>query len=111
VIGELGYGANPLDMLTFTSPADSKDYLLVTIDTRSASQIAVSDLATAPPEPTGGGIDFGPGGLGRTQRALPIKAEHIAILNSKWAVLIWRHPRTTYRLDLSTLALPYFFGL
>jgi hypothetical protein len=109
VIGELGYGANPLDMLTFTSPADSKDYLLVTIDTRSASQIAVSDLATAPPEPTGGGIDFGPGGLGRTQRALPIKAEHIAILNSKWAVLIWRHPRTTYRLDLSTLALPYFF--
>jgi hypothetical protein len=109
VIGELGYGANPLDMLIFTSPADSKDYLLVTIDTRSASQIAVSDLASAPPEPTGGGIDFGPGGLGRTQRALPIKAEHIAILNSKWAVLIWQHPRTTYRLDLSTLALPYFF--
>jgi hypothetical protein len=109
VIGELGYGANPMDMLTFTSPADSKDYLLVTIDTRSASQIAVSDLAAAPPGPTGGGIDFGPGGLGRTQRALPIKAEHIAILNSKWAVLIWRHPRTTYRLDLSTLALPYFF--
>jgi hypothetical protein len=109
VIGELGYGANPLDMLAFTSPADSKDYLLVTIDTRSASQIAVSDLASAPPEPTGGQIDFGPGGLGRTQRALPIKAEHMAILNSKWAVIAWRHPRTTYRLDLSTLALPYFF--
>ncbi len=109
VIGELGYGANPLDMLTFTSPADSKDYLLVTIDTRSASQIAVSELASAPPEPTGGQIDFGPGGLGRTQRALPIKAEHMAILNSKWAVMVWRHPRTTYRLDLSTLALPYFF--
>jgi hypothetical protein len=109
VIGELGYGANPIDMLTFTSPADSKDYLLVTIDTRSASQIAVSDLASAPPEPTGGGIDFGPGGLGRTQRALPIKAEHMAILNSKWAVITWRHPKTTYRLDISTLALPYFF--
>jgi hypothetical protein len=109
VIGELGYGSNPLDMLTFTSPADSKDYLLVTIDTRSASQIAVSDLASAPAGPTGGGIDFGPGGLGRTQRALPIKAEHLAILNSKWAVVIWRHPRTGYRLDLSTLALPYFF--
>ena len=109
VIGELGYGANPIDMLTFTSPADSKEYLLVTIDTRSAAQIAVSELATAPAQPTGAGIDFGPGGLGRTQRAIPIKAEHIAILNSKWAVLIWRHPKTTYRLDLSTLALPYFF--
>ena len=33
LIGELGYGSNPVDMLTFTSPADSKDYLLVTIDT------------------------------------------------------------------------------
>lgn len=109
VIGEVGYGANPLDMFTFTSPADSKDYLLITIDTRSASQIAVADLASAPPEPTGGPIDFGPGGLGRTQRALPIKAEHMAILNSKWAVLVWRHPKTTYRLDISTLALPYFF--
>jgi hypothetical protein len=109
VIGELGYGANPLDMLIFTSPADSKDYLLVTIDTRSASQIAVSELASAPPEPTGGPIDFGPGGLGRTQRALPIKAEHMSILDPKWAVLIWRHPGTTWRLDLSTLALPYFF--
>lgn len=109
VIGELGYGANPVDMLTFTSPADSKEYLLVTIDTRSAAQIAVSDLASAPAQPTGGGIDFGPGGLGRTQRSLPIKAEHIAILNSKWVVLIWRHPKTTYRLDLSTIALPYFF--
>jgi hypothetical protein len=82
---------------------------LVTIDTRSASQVAVADLASAPAQPTGGGIDFGPGGLGRTQRALPIKAEHMAILNPKWAVLVWRHPKTTYRLDLSTLALPYFF--
>ena len=109
LIGELGYGANPLDMLTFTSPADSKDYLLVTIDTRSASQLAVSDLASAPPQPTGGGIDFGPGGLGLKQRALPIKAEHIAILNSKWAILVWRHPKTSHRLDLSTIALPYFF--
>lgn len=109
VIGEVGYGANPLDMFTFTSPADSKDYLVITIDTRSGAQIAVSELASAPPEPTGGPIDFGPGGLGRTQRALPIKAEHMAILNPKWAVLVWRHPRTTYRLDISTLALPYFF--
>jgi hypothetical protein len=109
-IGELGYGSNPLDMLTFTSPADSKDYLLVTIDTRGASQIAISDLASAPAQPTGGRMEFpGPGGLGRTQGHLPIRAEHMAILNSKWAIVIWRHPKTTYRLDLSTLAMPFFF--
>jgi hypothetical protein len=109
VIGELGYGSNPLDMLTFADPFDQKEYLLVTIDTRSASRIAILDLGTAQPEPTGGPIDFGPGGLGRTQRLLPIIADHVAILNSKWAVEIHRHPKTGYRLDISTLMVPFFF--
>jgi hypothetical protein len=108
-IGELGYGSNPLDMLTFNNPFDHKDYLLVTIDVRGAAQIAAADLETAPPEPTGGPIDFGPGGLGRTQRNLPVRAEHMEILNPKWAVAIWRHPKTAYRLDLGTLTVPYFF--
>ena len=108
-IGELGYGSNPLDMLTFTDPFDHKEYLLVTIDTRSASRIGITDLESAQPELTGGPIDFGPGGLGHTQRALPIKAEHFAILDPKWAVVVWRHPKTSYRLDISTLMVPYFF--
>ena len=109
VIGELGYGSNPIDMVTFTDPFDHKDYLLVTIDARSASRIAVADLASAQPEPSGGPIDFGPGGLGRTQGLLPIRSEHFAILNSKWAVQIARHPKTSYRLDVSSLMVPYFF--
>ncbi len=108
VIGELGYGSNPLDMLVFADPA-GREQLLVSIDTRSASRIAVLDLATAPPEPTGGPIDFGPGGLGRTQGLLPIRAEHIALLNPQWAVQVWRHPKTAYRLDVSTVMVPYFF--
>jgi hypothetical protein len=108
-IGELGYGSNPLDMLTFTDPFDQTEYLLVTIDTRSGSRLKVSDLAAAEPQPTGGPIDFGPGGLGKTQRALPIHVEHIAILNPKWAAVVWRHPKTSYRLDVSTLMVPYFF--
>jgi hypothetical protein len=108
-IGELGYGSNPLDMMTFSDPFDHKEYLLVTIDDRSASRVAVADLKSAPPEPTGVPIDFGPGGLGKTQRALPIRAEHTAILNPKWAVLVWRHPKTSYRLDISTIMVPYFF--
>ncbi len=109
LIGELGYGSNPLDMLTFIDPFDAKEYLLVTIDVRSASRIAIVDLETTTPSPTGGPIDFGPGGLGRTQRALPIAAEHTAILNAQWAVEIQRHPKTAHRLDVTTFALPYFF--
>ena len=108
-IGELGYGSNPVDMLTFNSPFDHKDYLLVTIDVRGGMQIGVAELGTAPPEPTGGAIDFGPGGLGKTQRELPIRTEHMAMLNPRWGVAIWRHPKTAYRLDLGTLMSPYFF--
>ena len=108
-IAELGYGSNPLDMLTFSDPFDQKNYLLVTIDNRSASRIAIADMEAAEPQATGGPIDFGPGGLGRTQRALPLHAEHTAILNPKWAAIIWRHPKTSYRLDLSSIMIPYFF--
>jgi hypothetical protein len=108
-IGELGYGSNPVDMLTFNNPFDNKDYLLVTMDVRGGMQIGVADLATAPPEPTGGPIDFGPGGLGKTQRELPIRAEHIALLDPKWAAVAWRHPKTAHRLDLGTIMVPYFF--
>jgi hypothetical protein len=108
-IGELGYGSNPVDMLTFKNPFDHKDYLLVTIDVRGGMQIGVTELGTAPAEPTGGPIDFGPGGLGKTQRELPVHAEHLAMLNSKWAVAVWRHPKTAYRLDLGTMMSPYFF--
>ena len=109
VIGQLGYGANPIDMLAFTNPFDKKEYLLVTIDTRSAAQIAVLDLATAKTEPTGGPIVFAPSGVGRTPGLLPIIAYNFAVLNPKWAIEIHRHSRTGYRLDISTLALPYCF--
>ncbi len=109
VIGELGYGSNPLDMVTFTDPFDKKEYLVVTIDVRSASRIAVADLGTAAPEPSGVPINFGPSGLGRMQGLLPVIADHFAILNSQWAVEIHRHRKTGYRLDVSTLMMPYFF--
>lgn len=109
LIGQLAYGSNPQDMLTFQNPTDQKEYLLVTIDTFSASQIAVAALPDAPAEPTGGPIDFSMGGLGKTQQPRPIRAEHTAILDPNWAVLVWRHPKTAYRLDVSTLIVPYFF--
>ena len=113
VIGELGYGSTPIDMLTFTSPADHKDYLLVTIDTRSASRIAVVDLAGAFTPLHAVQLAHGDAtpvwATGKTQGLLPIRAEHFALLNADWAVQIARHPKTAYRLDVSTVAMPYFF--
>ena len=84
MIGQLGYGANPLDMFTFTDPSDQREYLAVTIDTRGAAKIATSELDTAPAQPTGGAIDFAPRGLGLTQTLMPVHSDHTAMINSKW---------------------------
>jgi hypothetical protein len=67
-----------------------KEYLLVTIDTRSASRIVVVDLGTAKPEPTGGPIDFGPGGLGRTQglSRLTPNILHFSIQNGRFKFIV-----------------------
>ncbi|MBV9720828.1 MAG: hypothetical protein JO082_02775 [Mycobacterium sp.] len=109
VIGQLGYGANPLDMFVFHDPSDQQQYLVVTIDTRGASKLAAVDLASAPAQPTGGPIDFQPWGLGQTQTLMPVHSDHTAMINSKWAVVIQRHKKTQYRRDISSMAAPYFF--
>ena len=54
-------------------------------------------------------IDFGPGGLGKSQGLLPIHADHFAVLDQNFAVQVARHPKTGNRLDISTVAMPYFF--
>jgi hypothetical protein len=109
VIGQLGYGANPLDMFAFEDPYDQRQYLVVTIDTRGAAKIAAVELAPAPPQPTGGQIDFEPWGLGSTQTLMPVHSDHTAMLNPRWAVVIQRHKKTQHRRDISSMAAPYFF--
>lgn len=109
VIGQLGYGANPLDMFTFQDSSDQKEYLVVTIDSRGASKIAAVELDTAPAQSTGGSIDFEPWGLGTTQTLMPVHSDHTAMLNPKWAVVVQRHKKTQYRRDISSMAAPYFF--
>lgn len=109
VIGQLGYGANPLDMFTFRDPSDQKEYLVVTIDTRGASKIAALELDTAPTQTTGGTIDFSPWGLGTTQTLMPVISDHTAMLNSRWAVVVQRHKKSLHQRDISSMAAPYFF--
>ena len=106
-IGELGYGNNPLDMLIFKNPIDDHEYLLVTHDLRSASRVAVVDLPQAVPMPVDVPKNFGPDGV--KQFPMPLRTEHIAILNERWAVALYRHPTTPNRLDLHSFALPYLF--
>ena len=88
MIGELGYGNTPLDIVSYTDPMDSKDYVLVTNSSRSAVRISLSDIASVEPMPVEVPSNFGPAGV--NQFPIATEAVHLDMLNSYWGVAIRR---------------------
>lgn len=106
MIGELGYGNTPIDMISYTNPMDQNDYILVTNTSRSAKQIALNDIATVEPMPVEVPNNFGPDGV--SQFPIATEAEHMDMLNPYWAVAVRRNIRDSRKLDLVTLPVPFF---
>jgi hypothetical protein len=106
MIGELGYGNTPLDIVSYTDPMDSKDYVLITNSSRSAVRISLSDIATTGPMPVEVANNFGPAGV--NQFAMPTEAVHLDMLNAHWAGAVRRSVDDPRDLELATLPLPFF---
>ena len=106
MIGELGYGNTPLDIISYTDPMDKKDYVLVTNSSRSAVRMSLSDIASAKPMPVEVPANFGPAGV--NQYPIPAEAVHLDMLNPYWAVAIRRNVKDPRHLELATLPLPFF---
>ena len=106
MIGELGYGNTPLDIVSYTDPMDIKDYVLVTNSSRSAVRISLSDIASVEPMPVEVPNNFGPAGV--NQFPIATEAVHLDMLNSYWGVAIRRSVDDPRRLELATLPLPFF---
>jgi hypothetical protein len=104
MIGELGYGNTPLDIISYTDPMDKKDYVLVTNSSRSAVRIWLSDIATVKPMPVEVPNNFGPAGI--KQFPIAMEAVHVDMLNPYWAVSIRRSVKDPRHLELTTLPLP-----
>jgi hypothetical protein len=65
-------------------------------------------VATTAPLPVNAPTNLGPAGI--SQFPLPITAaEHLALIDEQWAVVIRHPPSDDRRLDLHTLPLPLFF--
>lgn len=108
MIGELGFGNTPIDIITYRDPSDSRDYVLVTNTNRSATRVALADIATADAMPVNAPNNFGPAGVGQYQ--MPVSdASHLAMMGEQWAVLVRRNPGDLSRTELHTLPLPFFF--
>lgn len=108
MIGELGFGNTPLDMIAYKDPFDHADYVLVTNSTRSATRIAVSDIGTAKPLPVNVPKIFHTAGV--DQVTMPLTgAPQLDLIDDQWAVVVRRNPNDGDRLDLHTLPVPFFF--
>jgi len=108
MIGELGYGNTPIDMITFKHAFDKQDYLLVTHNSRSGTRIALADIPRAELMPVNAPSNYGPAGI--KQISVPVSGMlQTSILNDSWAVVIRQHPNELGRVDLRSMPLPLFF--
>ena len=108
MIGELGFGNTPIDIISYKNAMDGKDYVLVTNTNRSAVQVSLADIGGAPAMPVNVPNNFGPAGI--TQFPIPLAgALHLDLLDGQWAVVIRPNPEDHARLDLHTLPVPFFF--
>ena len=108
MIGELGYGNTPIDIVQFANPADGSDNVLITHTHRTANQISLPDLASAEPMPVEVPNNFGPAGL----TGFPIPATgiaHLAMIDDAWAVTVRPDPQDPQLLQLHSLLAPFFF--
>ncbi len=108
MIGELGFGNTPIDMISYNNPMDGQDYVLVTNTSRSAKQVALSAIGSAQAMPVNVTNNYGPAGV--AQYPIPLSgALHLDLLDAGWSAVIRPNPKTPGRLDLHTLPVPLSF--
>ena len=110
MIGEMGYGNTPIDIVSFNNPMDKNDYILVTNTNRSAVQIPIQAISTADPMPSGDGVKPVFSVAGISQYPMPLSGTlHLDTVDAQWAVVIRHNPEKLGDVDLHTLPIPFFF--
>lgn len=108
MIGELGYGNTPIDILAYNNPMDGSDNVLVTNTHRSANTIPLQQIASVEPMPVDVPNNFGPAGL--TGFPVPLSdVQHIDLINDSWAVAVRPDPEDPTRIQVQSLLVPFFF--
>lgn len=108
MIGELGFGNTPVDMISYTDGMDGNNYVLVTHSARNATRVLLDDIGSVKPMPVNVANNFGPSGI--NQYSMPLTAvRQLDLIDEQWAVVIRHNPNDSTRLDLHTLPLPFFF--
>jgi hypothetical protein len=108
MIGELGFGNTPVDIISYTDPFLQVPVFLVTNTHRSATRFTHSDVAAAAP------LAYEPPNV-FDQAGVPIfdiplvAPQQMVTLDETWAAVIEEDPLNPGSLQLRTLAVPFFF--
>ena len=110
MIGEMGYGNTPIDILPYTNAWDGTQNVIVINTNRSAASIGLDALATAEAMPHGEGVGNVFAVAGVAQFPLPMSGtQHLDIADESWAVTLRADPENPRNLQLHTVPLPFFF--
>ncbi|WP_171181264.1 hypothetical protein [Ruegeria sp. HKCCD8929] len=110
MIGEMGFGNTPIDILPYTNAWDASSNVIVTNTNRSAASINLEALASAEAMPHGEGVGNVFSVAGVPQFPLPMSGtQHLDIVDPMWAVALRADPEDARNLQLHTIPLPFFF--
>ncbi|PUB11851.1 hypothetical protein [Yoonia sediminilitoris] len=110
MIGEMGFGNTPLDIVPYVNAWDGSSNVVVTNSNRSAAALPLDAVASAEAMPHGEGVQPVFSTAGVYQFPLPMSGTmHLDTLDENYAVVIRRSPEDTRNIQLHTLPLPFFF--
>jgi hypothetical protein len=110
MIGEMGFGNTPIDMVSYVNGWDGSSNVVVTNTNRSAASLNLASITSAEEMPHGEGVQPVFSVAGVDQFALPMSGTmHLDTLDDSFAVVVRRSPDDARNIQLHTLALPFFF--
>lgn len=110
MIGEMGFGNTPLDIVPYVNGWDGSSNVVVTNTNRSAASLNIEAIAAAEEMPQGEGVQPVFSVAGVSQFSLPMSGTlHLDTLDDTYAVVIRRSPEDVRKIQLHTLPMPFFF--
>lgn len=110
MIGEMGFGNTPLDIVPYVNAWDGSSNVVVTNTNRSAAALTLDAVANADPMPHGDGVQPVFSVAGVDQFALPMSGTmHLDTLDDTYAVVVRPSPEDARNIQLHTLPMPFFF--
>lgn len=110
MIGEMGFGNTPIDIVPYVNGWDGTSNVVVTNTNRSAAALNFDAISAAEPMPHGEGVGNVFSVAGVQQFPLPMSGTlHLDTLDDSWAVVVRQKPEEPNTLQLHTLPMPFFF--